>query len=159
MATAYPGARAAAAFPSPRCLACANCCVVFATSGVLFLSFIGFLLHRQPLYVLGVDEPAKASEKCYEAAQYYFFILLLSIATLAYDRCRPKRPEVESGQSLLAADTDFLGPGAHDEREQAGDGDEVVAPVLFDRGERVCVGCYVPTPYDPGSDVLLVTHF
>ena len=45
-----------------------------------------------------------------------FFILLLSIATLAYDRCRPKRPEVESGQSLLAADTDFLGPGAHDER-------------------------------------------
>ena len=36
------------------------------------LSFIGFLLHRQPLYVLGVDEPAKASEKCYEAAQYYF---------------------------------------------------------------------------------------
>ena len=81
-----------------------------------FLSLIGFLLHRQPLYVLGVDEPAKASEKCYEAAQYYFFILLLSIATLAYDRCRPKRPEVESGQSLLAADTDFLGPGAHDER-------------------------------------------
>ena len=76
MATAYPGARAAAAFPSPRCLACANCCVVFATSGVLFLSLIGFLLHRQPLYVLGVDEPAKASEKCYEAAQYYFFILL-----------------------------------------------------------------------------------
>ena len=116
MAEASPGARAAAAFPSPRCLACANCCVVFATSGVLFLSFIGFLLHRQPLYVLGVDEPAKASEKCYEAAQYYFFILLLSIATLAYDRCRPKRPEVESGQSLLAADTNFLGPGAHDER-------------------------------------------
>ena len=33
------------------------------------------------------------------------------------------------------------------------------APRRFDRGERVCVGCYVPTPYDPGSDVLLVTHF
>ena len=33
------------------------------------------------------------------------------------------------------------------------------APRRFDRGERVCVGCYVPTPLDYGNDVLLVTHF
>lgn len=112
MAAAYPGARGLAAFPSPRCLACANCCVVFATSGVLFLTLIGTLLDRQPLYVLGVDEPAKASVSCFAAARYYGFIVLMSIATLAYDRCRPHRPPVAAG-SLV---DDRFGPGAVDER-------------------------------------------
>ena len=72
MATAYPGARAAAAFPSPRCLACANCCVVFATSGVLFLCLIGTLLTKQPLYVLGVDEPGEAAKSVFSAAWMFF---------------------------------------------------------------------------------------
>ena len=100
MATAYPSARPATApgLPiPPRCLACANCCVVFATSGVLFLSFIGFLLHRQPLYVLGVGEPAKASERCEGRTVLFFHPAHHRPLTLAYDRASTSA-EVESGQ-------------------------------------------------------------
>mmetsp|Transcript_25038 Transcript_25038/g.75169 ORF Transcript_25038/g.75169 Transcript_25038/m.75169 type:complete len:149 (+) Transcript_25038:239-685(+) len=91
MANAYPTANVRR--PGPRCLACASCCVVWGMGGFLFLSFIGQLLVRQPLYVLGVDEPKIAAKQCFGAAWAYFSIVIVSILTLMYDRSLGKMPE------------------------------------------------------------------
>mmetsp|Transcript_3655 Transcript_3655/g.11341 ORF Transcript_3655/g.11341 Transcript_3655/m.11341 type:complete len:143 (+) Transcript_3655:303-731(+) len=117
VASAYPGRRAAAEFPGPRCLACASFCSVFASSGVVFLSFIGTLLDKQPLYVLGVDHPATASKKCFSAAWAYAFIVLLSVLTLCYDRRRPRRAPQDPGFAAME-DVSFLGAEAAEERER-----------------------------------------
>ena len=88
---------------------CAKCCSVFASTGVVFLCFIGSLLNRQPLYVrgpaprtppprvaehpararsqvVGVDHPATAAKQCFAAAWIYITIVVISVVVLAYDK-------------------------------------------------------------------------
>ena len=76
--------------PSRRAVAgavgCAKCCSVFASTGVVFLCFIGSLLNRQPLYVVGVDHPAVAAKQWFAAAWIYITIVVISIVVLAYDK-------------------------------------------------------------------------
>jgi len=45
---------------------------------------IGILLDKQPLYVPGPDDPAKAAQGCYQGAAIYFAIWILSISYWAY---------------------------------------------------------------------------
>ena len=73
---------------------CAKCCTVFATSGVLFLCLIGTLLTKQPLYVLGVDEPEEAAKSVFSAAWMYFAVLAASFGVLAWDRAEQRRRPV-----------------------------------------------------------------
>ncbi|KAH8047248.1 hypothetical protein JL722_13232 [Aureococcus anophagefferens] len=146
VATAFPTTQGVPA-PGPRCLACANCCVVFASAppapvprarprfraaaaaiaparrgaragtGFVFLCLIGQLLARQPLYVVGVDNPSVASNKCFGAAFTYLFIVVVSIATLVYDKARPKAA-VSSNYSDMGQDMSFLGSDATAERDR-----------------------------------------
>ena len=73
---------------------CAKCCTVFATSGVLFLCLIGTLLTKQPLYVLGVDDPEAAAKSVFDAAWMYFAVLAASFGVLAWDRAEQRRRPV-----------------------------------------------------------------
>ena len=73
---------------------CAKCCTVFATSGVLFLCLIGTLLTKQPLYVLGVDEPEEAAKSVFSAAWMYFAVLAASFGVLFWDRAEQRRRPV-----------------------------------------------------------------
>ncbi|EGB07867.1 hypothetical protein AURANDRAFT_64424 [Aureococcus anophagefferens] len=110
VATAFPTTQGVPA-PGPRCLACANC------TGFVFLCLIGQLLARQPLYVVGVDNPSVASNKCFGAAFTYLFIVVVSIATLVYDKARPKAA-VSSNYSDMGQDMSFLGSDATAERDR-----------------------------------------
>ena len=73
---------------------CAKCCTVFATSGVLFLCLIGTLLTKQPLYVLGVDDPEAAAKSVFDAAWMYFAVLAASFGVLFWDRAEQRRRPV-----------------------------------------------------------------
>mmetsp|Transcript_23686 Transcript_23686/g.71040 ORF Transcript_23686/g.71040 Transcript_23686/m.71040 type:complete len:102 (-) Transcript_23686:41-346(-) len=80
--------------PGPRCLSCARCCTVWASSGVVFLFFVGTLLQKQPLYVMGIDDAPKSAKSCFAAAWMYLTIVIISIVTLAYDKMqRSERPQ------------------------------------------------------------------
>mmetsp|Transcript_13014 Transcript_13014/g.40115 ORF Transcript_13014/g.40115 Transcript_13014/m.40115 type:complete len:104 (-) Transcript_13014:41-352(-) len=87
--------------PGPRCLAAAKCCVPFASSGVIFLAFIGTLLNKQPLYVIGVDKPSEAAKQCFAAAWMYITIVILSVVTLAWDKLQ-QRDRPKSGFGVPA---------------------------------------------------------
>ena len=73
---------------------CAKCCTVFATSAVLFLCLIGTLLTKQPLYVLGVDDPEAAAKSVFDAAWMYFAVLAASFGVLFWDRAEQRRRPV-----------------------------------------------------------------
>lgn len=80
--------------PGPRSLGCANCCVVFASSGVVFLCFIGTLLKskQQQIYIIGVDKPEAAARSCFSAAAIYLAIVVFSILVLLFDRFHSSNP-------------------------------------------------------------------
>ena len=46
--------------------AVAKCCSIFSVTGFFFLIVIGILLQKQPLYMKGPKDPAKAAMGCYE---------------------------------------------------------------------------------------------
>ena len=71
-----------------------ECCTVFATSGVLFLCLIGTLLTKQPLYVLGVDDPEAAAKSVFDAAWMYFGGPRLRAGVLFWDRAEQRRRPV-----------------------------------------------------------------
>lgn len=70
---------------------CATCCIPWSAAGVLFLCFIGTLLTKQPLYVLGVDDPEASAKSVFQAAWMYFAILVASFGVLAWDRAEARR--------------------------------------------------------------------
>ena len=61
---------------------------------MLFLCLIGTLLTKQPLYVLGVDEPEAAAKSVFDAAWMYFAVLAASFGVLAWDRAEQRRRPV-----------------------------------------------------------------
>lgn len=76
------------------------------------------MLKRQPLYIVGVDHPSVAAEKCMGAAWTYFFIVVLSVGTLIYDKARPKAVSTGENYGMMRGDMDFLGSNATAERDQ-----------------------------------------
>ncbi|KAJ8611874.1 hypothetical protein CTAYLR_005793 [Chrysophaeum taylorii] len=89
--------------PGPNSVGCAKCCVFFASTGVAFLSFIGILLKRQPVYMVGIHDPAKAAKECFAAAWIYTSIVCVSIFVLVYDRFNNQRPTTTTTSNLPRA--------------------------------------------------------
>jgi len=92
--------------PGPKSVGCAKCCAVFSMSGVVFCLMIGAILQSQPLFVLGVDDPSKASKSCYGAAGIYVGCIFLSLGVLLYDKITP-----EAEYKTPLAHYDNLPPG------------------------------------------------
>ena len=61
-------------------------------SGVVFCLVIGLILQSQPVYVEGIDDPAKGANQCYGAAGIYVGCIVASIAVLLYDKITPDIP-------------------------------------------------------------------
>lgn len=68
--------------------------------------------------MIGVEHPATSSSKCFGAAWAYGFCVLLSIATIAYDRFAPAPPAHAGGYADMGPDLDFLGADAVAERDR-----------------------------------------
>ena len=56
----------------------------------MFLLIIGALLQKQPLYIKGATDPAKAAQGCYEGAIIYVGTLVLSVGYWVYDESKKK---------------------------------------------------------------------
>ena len=83
--------------PGPRSVGCAKCCALFSSTGVVFLCVIGNVIKTQPLYVIGLDSPSKASTQCFSAAWIYVAMIVISIAVLAYDKVN-NQPRTSRGR-------------------------------------------------------------
>ena len=83
-------------------IAFAKLCSVLSASGFVFLLTIAILLQKQPIYIKGVSEPAKASVACYEGAFAYFITMSLSVGYWLYHDYQ-NREGMCSKESILAS--------------------------------------------------------
>lgn len=88
--------------PGPNSVGCAKCCVVFASSGVLFLCLVGQLLTTQPIYITGVDSPKVAAASCFSAAWIYISVVVVSVFVLVYDKANSRYALHENTRSTAA---------------------------------------------------------
>ncbi|CAM9484836.1 unnamed protein product [Discosporangium mesarthrocarpum] len=98
---------------------CSRCCIGLSIPGVVFLTIIGYLFDKQPLYTaFEVEDASAASSNCYIGAAMYVGMIGLSFLGIFYEKKKwsnvsGQELHGEEGAGLLAPDSDSYGTWGH----------------------------------------------